>query len=80
MDTVSIMEAQHNLAKVLRQVEAGKPVGITRRKQLIAELRPVAAKGTVDIPDFEGRARRTWGEAWSGTSSEDLLAESRGSR
>jgi antitoxin (DNA-binding transcriptional repressor) of toxin-antitoxin stability system len=32
MKLVSIMEAQHNLARVLREVEAGHVVGITRRK------------------------------------------------
>ncbi|CAN5447970.1 hypothetical protein BH20VER3_BH20VER3_22060 [soil metagenome] len=36
----SIMETQHNLSKVLREVEAGHEVQITRRKKVVARLLP----------------------------------------
>ena len=36
MKTFSIMETQHNLALVLREVAAGHEVGITRHKKLVA--------------------------------------------
>ena len=50
MKTFSIMETQHNLSQVLRVVESGLQVGITRRKELVAHIVPV--KKTVDQPDL----------------------------
>lgn len=80
MKTFSIMETQHNLARVLREVEAGHEVGITRRNQLVARLLPPAGESEVVLPDFVGRARKVWGGAWEGSSSDDLLDDSRGER
>ncbi len=74
------METQHNLARVLREVEAGHEVGITRRNKLVARLVPPSAPIEVDLPDFVGRTRKVWGGAWKGTSSDELLDESRGGR
>ncbi len=78
MKTVSIMEAQHNLSRVLRQVESGQSVVITRRKHMIARLEPV--NQPVALPDFGVRAAKIWGAKWKGASSNDLLEESRGER
>jgi len=80
MKTFSIMETQHNLARVLREVAAGHEVGITRRKKLVARLLPPAEPVTVELPDFVARARGVWGGGWSGADSSDLLAETRGNR
>lgn len=76
------METQHNLSKVLREVEAGHEVQITRRKKVIARLLPPVEPEAVHFPDFLARARRVWGEAWQGqgASSDELLDESRGDR
>lgn len=78
MKTFSIMEAQHNLSQVLRIVESGQKVGITRRKHLVAQLVPVAK--AVEFPDFVERARQVWGGEWNGLGSGALLDESRGER
>ena len=72
------METQHNLSQVLRVVEAGQKVGITRRKHLIAHVIPV--QEPVEFPDFVERARKVWGEDWQGVTSGALLDESRGER
>ena len=80
MKTFSIMEVQHNLARVLREVEAGHVVGITRRKKLVARLMPPEVEEPVEFPDFEGRAREVWGEEWTGRGSDELLDETRGDR
>jgi antitoxin (DNA-binding transcriptional repressor) of toxin-antitoxin stability system len=80
MKLVSIMEAQHNLARVLREVEAGNVVGITRRKKLVARLMPPEKEAPVGFPDFEGRAREIWGEEWTGSGTDELLDETRGDR
>ena len=74
----SIMEAQHNLARVLREVEAGYEVGITRRKKLVARLLPPEAPDKIRFPDFGQRARDTWGGITQGTPMDVLLGETRG--
>lgn len=73
------METQHNLSQVLRVVEAGHKVGITRRKHLIAHIVP-AQEETFEFPDFVGRAEKVWGGSWKGVTSGALLDESRGER
>ena len=80
MKKVSIMEAQHNLSKVLQQVEEGHAVYVTRRNKPVARILPVESEAAVAFPDFGKRARRTWGGKWTGSSSDDLLDESRGGR
>lgn len=80
MKTFSIMETQHNLARVLREMEAGHAVGITRRNKLVARLVPPAGPADVEWPDFVGRAREVWGGDWQGSSSDELLDDSRGER
>jgi antitoxin (DNA-binding transcriptional repressor) of toxin-antitoxin stability system len=80
MKTYSIMQSQHNLSRILREVEGGEAVGITRRKKLVAHLVPVGHDESVEFPDFGGRARRLWGEEWRGVSSDVLVAEARGER
>ena len=76
----SIMQSQHNLAQVLREVEPGYEVGITRRKKLVARLLPPEENDRVEFPDSAARARRVWGETWQGSSSDALVDEGRGER
>ena len=78
MKTFSIMQTQHNLSQVLRVVESGQEVGITRRKQLVARILPV--QETIELPDFLSRARRVWPKGWTGSGSKSLLDETRGTR
>ncbi len=76
----SIMETQHNLARVVRDVETGYEVEITRRKRPVARLVPVDAEEPIDFPDFTGRAQCIWKGQWSGLSSNELVDEGRGER
>jgi antitoxin (DNA-binding transcriptional repressor) of toxin-antitoxin stability system len=80
MKQFSIMETQHNLARVLREVEAGQEVQITRRKKVVARLLPPLKSEEIRFPDFGARARRSWGDRWKGASSDELLDKSRGDR
>ena len=73
------MEAQHNLAALVRRVEAGSVLVITRRRKPVARLVPFEEQGVV-FPDFQARARKIWGGTWRGAGSDELLDESRGSR
>lgn len=80
MKTFSIMAAQHNLSRVLREVAAGHEVGITRRKKLVARLVPPGDEPVVEWPDFVTRAAEVWGAGWRGASSGELLDDGRGER
>ncbi|MCC5835342.1 MAG: type II toxin-antitoxin system Phd/YefM family antitoxin [Opitutales bacterium] len=80
MKKVSIMEAQHNLSKCLREVESGRELEITRRKKVVARLAPPKPQEAIVFPDFKKRAQSTWAGAWQGTSSDELIDESRGER
>ncbi len=73
------MEAQHNLAKVLREVEAGRELAITRRKKIVARLLPPHATDKVEFPDFAARAAGIWKNGCKGSGTSALIDESRGS-
>ena len=75
----SIMEAQHNLAALVRRVETGAELLITRRRKPVARLVPMEEPPVV-FPDFKARARKIWGSTWRGAGSDELLDESRGGR
>jgi prevent-host-death family protein len=80
MKTYSVMEAQHNLAVLLREVEAGRELTITRRRKPVARLSPVPAEGPVEFPDFSARASKVWRGPWRGAGTQELVGESRGER
>ena len=79
MKTCSIMEAQHNLAALVRRVEVGGEFVITRRHKPVARLVPLE-KQTLVFPDFKARAHKIWSGAWQGAGSDELLDESRGAQ
>lgn len=56
MKTVTTREAQHHLSKVLKLVEAGEEVVITRRGKELAKLSPIDSGATSD-------RRVDWGES-----------------
>ena len=74
------MQAQHNLSKVLRSLTPGERVAITRNKKIVAELVAPLEQDSPKFPDFTARAQANWGGAWQGSSSDELLEESRGNR
>ncbi len=80
MKTYSIIETQYNLSRVLKEVEAGNVVGITRSKKLVARLFPPLDPEEAQFPDFAARASEVWGKRWTGTSSDARLDETRGDR
>jgi prevent-host-death family protein len=79
MKSCSIMEAQHNLAALVRRVETGAELVITRRRKPVAKLVPLNETPVV-FPDFKLRARKIWAGKWRGAGSDELLEESRGNQ
>ncbi len=80
MKSVTIMQAQHNLSKVLRELKPGETMGITRHKKVVAKVTMPALDEVISFPDFQKRSRKTWGDVWQGLSSDAILDESRGER
>ena len=80
MRIFSITEVRVDFERLLREVEAGHEVGISRNQKLVARLLPPERKQRIQFPDFGQRARHIWRGATHGTSSDDLLYEARGDR
>ena len=74
------MQSQHNLAQVIRDVEAGYEVSITRRRKPVARVVAPEEDDRVSLPDFGARAGAIWGDTWRGAGSDELLHDSRGER
>lgn len=74
MKSITVREAQHNLAKVLQEVESGEKVEILRRKKPVARLVPVrAVAGVLDAVDWEGH-EGNMASLWGGKSVAGLDA------
>ena len=72
MKSVTLRHMQHHLSDVLRHVDQGNEVLVTRRRRAVARLVPVAAAGTrAKWPDFAARVARIKGAPLSAT----ILAE-----
>ena len=59
MKTVSLRQMQHNLSAILRQVDHGHSVLVTRRNRVVARLVPAEAAPSAKLewPDFVSRAK-----------------------
>ena len=58
MKTSSLRQLQHHLSEVMRWVDHGEEVKITRRNRVVARLVPEKSAPEVKIwPDFAKRAR-----------------------
>ncbi len=80
MKTVTIREAQHNLSKILLEVEAGETVQITRRKVALARLvpEPFSANNQAGV-DWSDHAPSVKLKGNS-VSTDDILDDLRGER
>lgn len=83
MKTITVREAQHNLASVLRQVEQGEEIEVVRRSRPVARIvpiRPVEQKAeTVDWSDLDERLYRIWGGRNArGHTTDEILQDLRG--
>jgi antitoxin (DNA-binding transcriptional repressor) of toxin-antitoxin stability system len=64
MKVDTVREVQHNLAKVLHEVQAGHVVEIVRRKQTVARLVPtgvgLGVPASSDWDDHQARMSSIW--------------------
>ena len=80
MKVASVRKVQHHLSEVLRWVERGQEVSITRRNRIIAKMVPVGIRNPIEWPDFVGRARGIWGDRPRGTPASRIIIEQRADR
>ncbi len=83
MKSVTIREAQHNLGRILLEVEAGATIQITRRKTPLARLIPEPSGSRshagVDWSGHAGRLIKRRSSAAAG-STDTVLDDLRGDR
>ena len=80
MKTVTIREAQHNLGKILLEVEAGQTVQITRRRVPLARLVPEPSRANNKAGvDWSNHAARVVPTSKS-TRTDEVLDDLRGER
>jgi prevent-host-death family protein len=80
MRRATVRETQHNLPKILRAVDAGEIVEITRRNRVVARLVPAAPRPAHGLPDFVARAREIWGGRSARKPISELVLETRNER
>lgn len=79
MKKASIAEVQHNLNSVLKFVENGEKVLLTRRNKVIAKIVPVYDTENEDWPSFYERAEEMFKEP-KGKNPEQLILDNREER
>ena len=81
MKTTTVREVQHNLGKILRWIEDGEEVVITRHKRVVANLVASASKDRrTDWPDFTKRMKAIWGSAPAGKPASRIIIDERSER
>jgi prevent-host-death family protein len=81
MKTASVRKVQHHLSEVLRWVERGQEVGITRRNRIVARMVPAGGiSSPIEWPNFLERARKTWGNRTRGKPVSRIIIEERADR
>jgi prevent-host-death family protein len=73
MRKASVAEVQHNFNSVLKFVEQGEKVLLTRRNKVIAKIVPVYDIENDDWPSFYERAEEMFGEIESKNPSQIIL-------
>ena len=81
MKTATVREVQHNLTKILRWIEDGEVIVITRHKRVVAKLVPSAPKDrTTHWPDFTERMKAVWENVPKGKPVSKIIIDERAER
>jgi prevent-host-death family protein len=71
MKSVTLRHMQHHLSEVMRHVDQGNEVLVTRRRRPVARLVPVQPTVHTTWPDFAERAEAIEGRSLSATILEE---------
>ena len=77
MKTATIRQVRHELTEVLKWIAAGEEVTVLNRNRPVARLLPPLPEAgeTIEMPDFEARARAIFGD--KRTQFSDIVIEER---
>ena len=78
MRKASVRDLRYRFSEVERLLQNGEEVEITKRKRVIAHLRPVVSRTPGRRPDFLARLRAIYGARMLRVSGAELLAQERG--
>lgn len=75
METITVGDVQKNFAGVLRKINAGEELIVTKRGKPVAKITALGAKKNIDWPDFFDESIEI-----AGASLSDVVIESREDR
>jgi prevent-host-death family protein len=80
MRTATVRQVRHDFGTVLKLVEDGEEIAITKRGHVVARLCPPprSRPHKATMPDFAARLKRTFGNKVLPATGADLVAADRG--
>jgi len=79
MKKANIGEVQHNFSSLLRYLEQGEEILLTKRNRVIAKISPVLEDGGVEMPNFYVRSKQMFPRK-KGKSPSRIILENRNER
>lgn len=76
MKRASVRDLRYRFRRVETLLREGQEIEITKRKRVIAKLRPVQAK-SAKLPDFAAQMRKIFGKKKMKVSGAELIARER---
>lgn len=81
MKTASIRQVQHDLARVIAEVQKGQEIAVTKHGRVVARLVPAQSKRAAQWPDSEARMTALMsGKAVEGAPPSEVVRSQRGER
>jgi antitoxin (DNA-binding transcriptional repressor) of toxin-antitoxin stability system len=77
MAKASVRDLRYKFRQVEDLLRQGKEIQITKRKRVIATLVPARSEKPIEIPDFEARLRKIYGNKKLKVSGAELIARDR---
>jgi len=80
MKTATVRELRNHYSKILRWVDSGEEVRVSRRNKIVAKVVPVkaSAPGKIDWWQSAALSKPSWARKLSAAESESILADSQG--
>ena len=77
MTKASVRDLRYRFHEVEDLLRQGQEIQITKRKRVIATLVPAKNEDRIELPDFEGRLRKIYGNRKLKVSGAELIARDR---
>jgi antitoxin (DNA-binding transcriptional repressor) of toxin-antitoxin stability system len=77
MRQASVRDLRYGFKKIERLLHQGEEIQITKRRRVIARLVPENADGAKEVPDFQARVRRIYGDKVLAVSGAELISSDR---